>query len=111
MEGPPAPVMKAVHRALGPTKPLGNFARSEASDVPEDQHLTLGRREFVEREPQRLGALHGFVFKALIGCSQLLERDRAPRPQVIERGVSGHPQDPRRKWNVTLLVALDLQAA
>ena len=82
--------------SFSPAEPLCDLARSEARDVPEDEHFALVDGESVEREPQRLGALDRFVFEALVARPKLLDRDRAPCPYVIERSVSGHPQDPCR---------------
>jgi hypothetical protein len=52
LEGSPASVVKAVNRAHGPTRAVGDFPRGKSDQVPQGHHLVvlLGKRCHVTRK-------------------------------------------------------------
>jgi hypothetical protein len=99
-------VLQRVHGVLGAAEPLGDLGRAEPHDEAQHHHLALVARQRVERGAQVAPALAADVGERLLGAADLLERDRAARPHVVDRGVVRDAQDPRRERHGRRLVAL-----
>src|SRR3954452_633965 len=100
-------MVEAMHRALALVEGVGDLHRREAGDVPEDQNLALILGEAFQRLAQGPAAIERSLSGAGVGQPHLLGGNSTPRPQVVECGVPGHPEDPGIEGNLALFVLVD----
>jgi hypothetical protein len=100
-------VVQAVDRALGFLQGAGDLDRAEAHDVPQDQHFALVVRQLFEGFANVEAPFESGFSLVAVGDPDLLGRDRAPRPQMIERRVARDPHDPGRERDSAFLVLGD----
>src|SRR4051812_48450776 len=97
-------MLERVHGVLGPAHAMGDLPwRHTAYEAEHDDlALLLGHRG--QSDAECLQALPPDILGRAVGVADLLARHRTPRPDVIDRGVVGHADDPRlerhRPWLV-----------
>ena len=80
-----------------PSQLRGHLGRRVAGDEPQQHHVALILRQRREGVLERLEPLAGLRLGDRAGRVHLGERHRALRSKMIERSVSGDPQQPSRE--------------
>ena len=96
-QAPPRAVLERVDGVDRAAQPLGDLARREPGDQPQEHHLALIGRQRLERRPQVVEALVGVQLGDAGGGRDLGQRHGTLRSQVVERSVAGDAQEPGRE--------------